>query len=61
MMSGEREGKFRPSYNLDFSLPYASSQHLCRLDEFMEGFNTISLKLKEMYQVFSSFFDLFFI
>ena len=22
-----------------------------RLDEFMEGFNTISLKLKEMYQV----------
>ena len=24
---------------------------LCRLDEFMAGFNAISLKLKEMYQV----------
>ena len=24
-----------------------------RLDEFMTGFNTISLKLKEMYQVYS--------
>lgn len=23
-----------------------------RLDEFMQGFNTISQKLKEMYQVF---------
>lgn len=26
-----------------------------RLDEFMAGFNTISLKLKEMYQVSSRF------
>lgn len=25
-----------------------------RLDEFMEGFNAISLKLKEMYQVWES-------
>ncbi len=24
---------------------------MCRLDEFMAGFNSISMKLKEMYQV----------
>lgn len=32
-------------------VPSSFSFAVFRLEEFMEGFNTISLKLKEMYQV----------
>lgn len=59
----KRQSPFTLFRILSFHLNIVLSQQLncsscavvLRLEEFMEGFNTISLKLKEMYQVIFDF------